>query len=326
MSKRSVYILGAGFSEAVKIPTSGGFFSTEMFDYLRTKQHENANLCERIDKIQNYVNFRFEKEYFENNVEEILNHIATAKYLFMESISDRNKPYSADDIFEEILWYVTCIIREKTKDAVDSIPKEYRLFLKSVFENQSEIVTFNYDLIVETVLQSLGIEYHYGLDEQKNRKKSQLVLKLHGSLNWMHCNQCGPVHVEKSILYGISEKCPRCNSEKTASILIPPVIYKDSYYNDQLFGPLVRESWSLAREILSDAEEFIFVGFSMAEDAYAKELFKLSLSMNTNNPKCLVINRTCNDTLKERYESIFGKDIIDFQEETFENYVENSLI
>ena len=322
MKKKSVYILGAGFSNAIKLPTSSEFFSDDAFQYIKTKLNNNTSLCKRIDNIQNYINFRLEKKYFKNNVEEILNHIATAKYLYMESVSDGEKPYSADDIFEQILWYVTCLLDHKTKDALNSIPKIYGSFLKSTFENNDTIITFNYDLVIETALQFLGIDYHYGLEEQKISDKSQLILKLHGSLNWIHCNQCGPVHIEESWVYGNSRNCPHCDSNKTSSILIPPVIYKDSYYNDQLFGPLVRESWSLAREALSETDQIIFIGFSMTEDAYAKELFKLSLSMNNNlDLKCIVINRTCDDELRDRYSSTIVTTEPVFNESTFEDYI-----
>ena len=322
MNKKSVYILGAGFSSAIQLPTSSEFFSDNAFEYIKTKLHNNSNLFKRIDNIQNYVNFRLEKKYFKNNVEEILNHIATAKYLYMESVSDGDKPYSADDVFEQILWYVTCLLDYKTKDALNSIPEIYGSFLKSVFENHDTIITFNYDLVIETALQSLGIEYHYGLEEQEISGKSQIILKLHGSLNWMHCNQCGPVHIAESLIYGNSRNCPHCDSNKTSSILIPPVIYKDSYYNDQLFGPLVRESWSMAQEALSESNQIIFIGFSMSEDAYAKELFKLSLSMNDNpDLKCIVINRTCDDELRDRYSSTIVTTKPVFNESTFEDYI-----
>ncbi len=323
MNKKSVYILGAGFSAAVNLPTSNEFFSDKSFEYLKAKLHNNSSLCNRIDDIQSYVNFRLDKKYFKNNVEEILNHIATAKYLYMESVSD-GKPYSADDIFEQIIWYVTCLLDYKTKDALNIIPKSYDSFLKSSFENNDTIITFNYDLVLETALESFGMTYRYGLEEQKTSDKSQIILKLHGSLNWMHCSKCGPVHVVESLVYGNSRDCPHCDSNETSSILIPPVIYKDSYYNDQLFGPLVRESWSLAREALSEASQITFIGFSMSEDAYAKELFKLSLSLNDNSDlKCTVINKTCDDELKKRYNSTIVTTKPVFDKSSFEDYIES---
>ena len=325
MTRNEVYVLGAGFSKAANLPISSEFLIDEAFEYLRNKLNDQQN-HDRIEKIQNYVQFRLENEYFKNNIEEVLNHIATARYLFMESVSDNKGSYSADDIFENLLWYITCLIDEKTKDIKNSIPKEYSIFLEHVFKNKIPLVTFNYDLIIENVLHSLGHDFKYGLEEKKLDDDNQLILKLHGSLNWGHCKKCGPVNLyDKSLIYGSdSVTCPVCDLNSVSAIIIPPAIYKDSYYNDQLFGSLVRESWSLGREVLSEAEKIIFLGFSMAEDAYAKELFKLSLSMNNNeNLQCIVVNRTCDHQLQNRYKSILVDTKPIFEQNTFENYIKS---
>lgn len=153
-------------------------------------------------------------------------------------------------------------------------------------------------------------------------------MKLHGSLNWANCKNCGPVNLyDKSLIFGsTSISCPICKSNQISTIIVPPVVYKDSYYNDQFFGSLVRESWSLARGILSGAKKIVFIGFSMAEDAYAKELFKLSLSMNYNpDLECIVINRTCDASLKDRYNSTIVSVKPVFKESTFEDYVKENL-
>ena len=321
MSTNTVYVLGAGFSKAADLPTSTEFFSEEMFDYMKNKFSKYPDAWNKIKKIQDYVDFRLEK-YFQNNIEEILNHIATAKYLFMESVSDSKGAYSAENIFKNILWYITCLIEEKTKDYLDSMPEEYSIFLNHLYKTQSPIITFNYDLIVEIVLQSMNKNFQYGLEENTIDNNDQLILKLHGSLNWGNCDKCGPVILGSHITYDSkSDTCPLCNSKKVSVILIPPVIYKDSYYNDQFFGSLVRESWSLAQEILTNADEIIFIGFSMSEDAYAKELFKLAFSMNTKDLSCLVINRTCNKKLQERYNSILVNNKPKFRSITFTEYV-----
>ena len=62
----------------------------------------------------------------------------------------------------------------------------------------------------------------------------------------------------------------------------------------------------------------------MADDAYAKELFKLSLSMNNNeNLQCIVVNRTCGSQLQNRYNSILVDAKPIFEQNTFENYIKS---
>ncbi|MCH8914410.1 MAG: SIR2 family protein [Thaumarchaeota archaeon] len=322
MNPKVVYVLGAGFSNGAKLPISSEFLIDDSFDYLKNKL-KDSHSKKRIEKIQRYVQFRLDNGYFANNIEEVLNHVATANYLFMESVSDKNESYSADDIFDNLLWYITCLINEKTTDIVKRIPKEYSTFLKHVHKNNYPIITFNYDLIVENTLHNIDLDFQYGIEEDNLDDDFQLILKLHGSLNWSHCNKCGPVNMyDRVLVYGNNSLlCPICKSKSISSILIPPVVYKDSYYNDQLFGSLVRESWSVAREVLSEAKKIVFIGFSMGEDAYAKELFKLSLSMNNNpNLECIVVNKTCSKELKNRYISALVSVKPIFKEITFEEY------
>jgi len=327
MGSGTVYVIGAGFSRGVGIPASKELVSDKEFKYLKEKLKDNSNFVSKIQNLQSYVQYRIENRYCEKNVESVLNHLATAKYLDMESMTEKSN-YSADDIFDDLLWYIARIIREKISDINNKIPDEYNSFLHSVYDNGESIITFNYDILLETILVSMGHGYRYGIDEQRNENE-QLILKLHGSLNWGKCKKCGPVDVYQNILTFEKDSkvsCPICKHDIISPLLVPPVIYKDSYYNDQFFGPLVRESWSLANEVLSQAKRIVFIGFSMAKDAYAEELFKLSLNMNPHDDlKCLVVNRTCDDELKARYESVLANEEYDFVESDFINYVKNNM-
>jgi len=254
MVSNTVYVLGAGFARGVGIPVSKELVSNEEFSYLKNKLKRDLDI-KKIENLQSYVQFRIENEYCDKNVESVLNHLATAKYLYMESTTE-DKTYDAETVFEDLLWYIARIIKEKMADNKEDIPEEFFTFLKSVYNNRDVIVTFNYDILLEVLLTSLGFGYGYGIDEKKNERE-QLILKLHGSLNWGKCSKCGPVNVHDKILsYETTSavKCPLCKSKIFSPLLIPPAIYKDSYYNDQFFGPLIRESWSLASEKISNAK------------------------------------------------------------------------
>jgi len=84
-------------------------------------------------------------------------------------------------------------------------------------------------------------------------------------------------------------------------------------------------TWSLAREVLSDATRIVFIGFSMAdEDYFAQELFKLSQGMNTNkNTKFIVINPSSDINLKNRYEKVIINTKPYFKKTTFTDFVRN---
>lgn len=324
MTSETVYVIGAGFSKGMGLPASKDFVSSDSFEYLKEKLKDDSLCVEKIKNLQNYVQFRIENKYCDENIESVLNHVATAKYLDMESMTE-NTNYSADNIFDDLLWYIARSIKEKTFDDKITIPNEYSVFLASVYENKDTLITFNYDLLLEAILGSLGHGYSYGIDE-KNTDNEQLILKLHGSLNWGLCEKCGPVDVFDNILTFEKDStvsCPLCQQNITSPLLVPPVIYKDSYYNEQ---PLVRESWSLANEALSQTKKIVFIGFSMAQDAYVAELFKLSLNMNLNDDlKCLIVNPTCSPELKARYGSVLVNENYEFVESTFSEYVKNQM-
>ena len=320
----TVYVIGAGFSKGIGLPASKDFVSSESFQYLKEKLNDDSESITKIQNLENYVKFRLENNYCDDNIESVLNHVATAKYLYMDSMTEKSG-YSADDIFGDLCWYIARLIKEKTDD-IAKIPDEYNTFVKTVYENKDSLVTFNYDLILEAVLSNLEHEYDYGVSEKTN-DDSQLILKLHGSLNWGLCEKCGPVDIYDHILTFEKDSaisCPLCSNEIISPLLVPPVIYKDSYYNEQ---PLVRDSWSLANEQLSAAKKIVFIGFSMAQDAYVAELFKLSLNMNSHeNLKCVVVNRTCGDILRGRYDSVLvNVEPPEYVESTFIEYVQNYM-
>jgi len=64
----------------------------------------------------------------------------------------------------------------------------------------------------------------------------------------------------------------------------------------------------------------------MATDAYAEELFKLSLNMTPHEDlKCFIVNPNCGDELKDRYDSVLVNVDYEFVESSFIDYVRNNL-
>ena len=105
MISNTVYVLGAGFSKDAGLPISNGFLTPDSFNFLKEKLKDKPEYVKKIENLQSYVDFRFENNYCENNIESVLNHVATAKYLQMESMTETGH-YDAEDIFDDLLWYV----------------------------------------------------------------------------------------------------------------------------------------------------------------------------------------------------------------------------
>ena len=93
-----------------------------------------------------------------------------------------------------------------------------------------------------------------------------LILKLHGSANWVYCKNCSHSYPTNNYsgldaLLG-KIKCHNCKKKKLEPILIPPTLYKD--YQDQERGGMIQGLWSKANEELYTADNVVFIGFSMA--------------------------------------------------------------
>ena len=299
MSK-TVYVLGAGFSKDAGCPTVSEFISKTTIS--RLKKTLNQAEKKKLDFLQSYWNYRIEEGYCESNIESIFNHVSAAKYLFMESMTESNTSnYDAENIYEDLQWYILKTLKESTKK---KIPKEYYKFVKEIFQPKDVIISFNYDLILEKAFTDSKISIDYGIS--KPEKNDRLILKLHGSANWIYCKDCNysyPTedHSGLNALLG-DINCHNCNKKHLQPILIPPTLYKD--YQDQELGGMIQGLWSRANEELYTADRIVFIGFSMSQtDTYAQELFKLSSNMNPDLDTYHVVSKLISPKLQENYQN-----------------------
>lgn len=156
-----------------------------------------------------------------------------------------------------------------------------------------KVVSLNYDIIADNTLVAHAEEDgrfalpDYGTDIAtpfyREHEKSGTLLKLHGSLNWIHCPGChrldvgvdrrGRFHKMLDALYRDDPKnndlgeryacrgfpCPRCGAA-TRPVLITPTHAKD-YRN-----PHITSVWYGAEQALRGADHAVVVGYSLPED------------------------------------------------------------
>lgn len=135
----------------------------------------------------------------------------------------------------------------------------YRSLLKLLYKRYEEVtfISLNWDTTLEKMLLEMGRNYNYGLLFDNNEMTSErysLVLKPHGSVNWLFCRAC------KRLTISDQEKCA-CGS--TAE----PVLTPPSFRKDTLFQPLN----SLGRKTyqkLAAADTILVVGYSFREADY----------------------------------------------------------
>ena len=175
-------------------------------------------------------------------------------------------------------------------------------------------------------------DYHCAISTEIYRQEKKHfgnLLKLHGSLNWLHCKTChrlelGSSESRKYIkvlnrLHGPSveqtfapdgSKCPTCDT-KLRPLLIAPSHLKD-YRN-----PHLAQVWYEAERMLRGAGRVIFIGYSLPEDD-VEVVYLLKRSLTHLRPAMITVvewnepNPAVKATEHEvgrRYRTIFGDGI-----------------
>jgi hypothetical protein len=138
------------------------------------------------------------------------------------------------------------------------------------------IITFNYDLVAETMLDSLGVPWNYGTldtndDQRPEGPECVKLLKLHGSINWYRPrdpkgNLTGRLETPKTY-----EDVLRAGA---APHIIPPTWQKN-------FTDYMALVWDDAVQAISDATRLGILGFSLPEsDTHFKYLLAAGLRNN----------------------------------------------
>lgn len=157
--------------------------------------------------------------------------------------------------------------------------------------SQPCVVSTNYDLIMDTAMMFLSESrtpegglpvYHCDIASDFYRNEPAhfgVLLKLHGSLNWLYCSTCGRLEIGASesrkylkVLQRLvgelsleqsyrteSSQCPTCRS-KLRPLLVAPTHLKN-YRN-----PHLAQVWHEAEHVMREASRVVFVGYSLPED------------------------------------------------------------
>ena len=121
--------------------------------------------------------------------------------------------------------------------------------------------------------------------------RAVLLLKPHGSLNWLYCATCTALTLTPSIKGATSVavdperyRCPVCTG-LTTPIIVPPTFFK-AMSNFHL-----QQVWRAAEACLMEARRLVFCGYSLADaDIHVKYLLK-RIEVNRNyTPEVIIIN------------------------------------
>ncbi len=183
--------------------------------------------------------------------------------------------------------------------------------------DRSSVVTFNYDLALDYAVQCDGTRVDYCLGDS-NLGHGARVMKLHGSLNWKFCQECGkleewqlqdyfskltrtgpfPDRVKLEVALRISGQTHGCGA-RLEPFIVPPT------WNKTMHRTHLAKVWAAAAEELADAREIIVIGYSLPEtDVFFRHLMALGTVGTTRVQKFWVFDPE--EKVREKFERILG--------------------
>ena len=226
---------------------------------------------------------------------------------------------------------------------------DYQNFIRYIKKqktiNPITIITTNWDTLVEEYCKLYGIEYSYGFQtpytsiDIKNPmdKFDILLLKIHGSVNWLKCLHCGAISVFENDKAADSlfedekqERCAICGQGKSFAAqslqpeIITPTMLKS--FSNRVYSNL----WGAASTETRVATHIIFIGYS-----FPIADFDFRYMLQKNVPPSAKIDvvlhkdddpaQTDKNTLKrllpeKRYRDAFPKNKINFYYRGFKTY------
>lgn len=272
-----VYLLGAGFSSDAGVPTMKNFIAG-----VRRTAEDNRDgathsvLIKAID---------YAAANGSDNIEELL-------------LAAVNEP-----VFFDLIWAFGLTVNHFSRQFLERCRSGgdigwYQDFARLLVAGDAQVLTFNYDLILEEVLWwRTGCRefYSYPFTETRCRPESGKagcrvpLYKLHGSVSWLWCLHCRyTVNRYRHVLAAAFEStpCPSCGS-RLVPLLVPPTYHKAGL----LLKPL-NLLWEQADRLLATAGRLIVGGLSLADrDADVRERFLSGIAQNSRLQEVVIVNR-----------------------------------
>lgn len=351
-----VFIFGAGASKAEKerAPTS---------DELLVRSLKELRNSEPVQNILDFLNDFFYADIGDLDLESekipTFEELLTIIDISLSRQDDLSRNWNCKKLTElrsDLIYCIAKILQETLKDG----GKLHRKFIKTLFglpqrnSTNTSFISLNYDILLDSALIDLyaseDLDVDYGIEfrnfvEPIDRKPEERVkftqipeewhwprkdraiylLKLHGSLNWLYCPNCNTVKITKKEkgalrIWTEFETC-EIDGSRQRPLIIPPT-WQKVYEN-----PHLGRIWLKAAEVLNEADEVTFVGYSLPDsDVRLKYLFKKFLYRDrvTRKPRILVVIRKSEKAkeTEKRYKRIFGQEVKVITE-GFEKFVDN---
>lgn len=243
-----------------------------------------------------------------------------------------------------LLFLMADVINHSLRETKKIHRKLIRNLKKTKNLDKTVFLTTNYDIVCDNALFELnedspakkvdyGVNFidHYNGAFEKPDINSIKLLKLHGSLNWLHCPTCNNLHItpnQKGVYLMMTDsnsmRCTKCKGVYSP-IIVPPTFYKD------LSKIYLAQVWNLAETELLQIDHLIFCGYSFPDaDIHIKYLVK-RIQKNRDPEHKLQITVVNNylgkpklvkDEEENRYKRFLGENV-KYTKFTFEEFADN---
>ncbi|MGB3477591.1 MAG: SIR2 family protein [bacterium] len=354
MSDRIVFFLGNGAAIA---EMDNKIYTSELL----AKAIQEFDHDQQIKNIKKFVKQIFAIESFND-----ISRIPTFEEVLtlIDVCLQKKEEFSGDwrlDNLTKLRKNMTYLLYKILDNRLETSKDIHENFVKKLFGNRGDcnkysFLTLNYDILLDNPLidlrnKPLELYLDFGIhlrnfdltaeekkDPETARKykwdkpkdnKSVLLLKLHGSLSWLHCPTCNDIITtpkEKGVKYiydpqvrndNILKQCAVCGSLRKP-VIIPPTWQKE-YVNPNLV-----RMWLTAERLLQKTNKVFFIGYSLPEsDVNVRYLLKKSLYRKNAPVEIYIINTADLDSdERKRYKRLFGSTIKCSQFTAFEYFVE----
>ncbi len=335
-----VYVLGAGFSKCTNAPLQKDILK-EIFDLKPFYPDDfDKPFVDSRKRLEDFLIELFNEDDINELVKIDLENLFTIMdkaIINREFINDK----SFEDISKLRSDLNCCIVYMFNEKLRGSITGFYSKLAEQIVKRRTSgkqkddpfgFITLNWDIILEnTVFQETKVfnenkgddeakcfvdytcyaypfnmsDYpHRSIDVKPKGHYNIKIMKLHGSLNWLVCSNCGRLFFkldEKIAIYELlkQKKCPECEQKALRSLIVTPTLLKD------LNNTHLKMVWHNALLDLMEAEKVVFVGYSFPiADFELRYLLKRGISKKA---KIEVVLRSDNKEVFERFQQFFGK-------------------
>jgi hypothetical protein len=201
----------------------------------------------------------------------------------------------------------------------------------SDYKSRTSIITFNYDIGIDTAISRAGYSVRYGFEESEEKLNDFNLFKLHGSINWAISEDNDKVYAYYPLWYlkdltvqnnfdqrgtcklyvskylsKIKSYNPGDYTLKKESLIVPPTWNKNSYQG------IISIIWEKAAEKLSTAKRIYVFGYSLPEtDSFFRYLFALGTLSSARIRRIIVVNPAPEGgDVDRRFKSLIGESIL----------------